>query len=277
MLVTKAMATHWLANTTRQRRVNEGVVRRYASDMAAGRWVADASPAILITSDDSVVDGQHRLHALLAQSNGFVLESEVKVVSESAIEVIDTGKPRSLADTLSVVGFDFTKELSAIFYQSVRWANPSLAARETPRTVQLDLIRGNPNIQKAAEVTAGTHYARHTGTRLPTGVIGSLWDMAQYGEGGDEVLTFVGMMHEGRYETDLLRRFAEQVTSARNPRTRLTISPSQLALLTARVYGAWLTDENPQKLYARRSALHMLPGFGQWSEAAYRATGDAEE
>lgn len=270
MLITKEMAISWLNKTTRQRNVNKTVVRRYASDMAAGRWVADAAPPILITPEEAVADGQHRLHALLLQADGYVLPSTVKTVAPEAFVVVDTGHPRSLADTLQMLGHEHTKELSAIFYQSVRWANPTLAAKETPRSVQVALIRNNPNMPKAAEVAAALHAVRPTGTRVPIGVIGTLWDIAEYAEGGNEVVSFVQLLHAGSYESDLLRRFADLVADARNPRTRLTISPHQMALLVARVYAGWLTDEAPQKLYARRGSLQLLPGFSTWADSVYR-------
>lgn len=269
--ITQSQATEWLQATTRQRRVVQSQVKRYAADMAAGRWVAEACPPILLSPSGAVIDGQHRLLALLLQEEGFVLISQVRLVDPSAIEVVDTGRPRSLADTLAVMGFDYTKELSATFYQSVKWANTTLASKETSRSVQLALIRNNPHIEKAAAVAHGLRHAQPAGTSIKSGVIGALWDRAQYGEGGDEVVAFVQMMHEGLYESDLLRRYANLLAEVRNPRSRSSMSPPQMALLTARVYAAWLTDENPQKLYARRNSLYLLPGFNEWAERAYRA------
>lgn len=268
--ITQAQAALWLGKTTRQRNIKPTVVKRYAEDMRRGRWMPDVAPAILITDDETVVDGQHRLLALLQQDPGFKLLAEVRTVSADSIVVIDTGWGRNLADTLHILGYDNPKEVSATFYQSFRWARPSLAGKETSRTVQVAMIGDNPNIQFAALVAHERKSVRLTGLRIPSGVIGSLWDIAQYGEGGEEVEAFVDLMHAGRYDTaDLLRRFAGHVSKAKNPRSRTSMTPGQVALLTVRVYVGWLTDDPPAKLFARRSALHLLPGFSVWAEKVY--------
>ncbi len=64
--VTPEVAEQMLAlNYDKQRRVSERCVLKYMRDLKDGRWNCDAMPPIRISSDGMLVDGQHRLHAVV--------------------------------------------------------------------------------------------------------------------------------------------------------------------------------------------------------------------
>lgn len=63
-------------NYERQRRVRDSRVLLYARDMKAGNWNPYACPPIRISSDGKVVDGQHRLHAVIEAGVTIIMKIE---------------------------------------------------------------------------------------------------------------------------------------------------------------------------------------------------------
>ena len=101
--VTPELAAQWLAtNTDKNRRLSKTTVQRYASDMIRNRW-QPTGEAIKFDSDGRLIDGQHRLNAVVASKKN-VQMLVVRDLSTEVIQVLDTGKPRSAADALTISG-----------------------------------------------------------------------------------------------------------------------------------------------------------------------------
>lgn len=96
----------------KNRTLKPSVVRRYAADMLLGRWKENGE-SIVVDEFGSVIDGQHRLRALISseKSLGFIV---VQGVSRNAFDTLDIGKNRSAADTLQVSGLKDCKNLAAV-------------------------------------------------------------------------------------------------------------------------------------------------------------------
>ena len=96
----------------KNRSLKPALVRRYAGDMAIGRWKENGE-SIVVDESGAVLDGQHRLHALISsgRSFGFVV---VQGVPRNAFDTLDSGKNRSAADTLQVAGLKHCKSTAAI-------------------------------------------------------------------------------------------------------------------------------------------------------------------
>lgn len=77
-------------------------VKAYAGDMLAGRWRNTGDP-IKIDSRGHLVDGQHRLHAVI-QSGAARRFLFVVVDREDAMLATDIGKKRTFADHLAILG-----------------------------------------------------------------------------------------------------------------------------------------------------------------------------
>lgn len=101
--VTPEKATALLAGAaTMQRNLSPRVVTRYADEMRAGNWMLNGE-SIKVGKSGAVIDGQHRLHAV-AQSGCTVPMLVVSGVRDEGFITIDTGKPRTAGDALSMVG-----------------------------------------------------------------------------------------------------------------------------------------------------------------------------
>ena len=88
------------ATTTKNRAVNKNAVETYIAVMKAGKWQANGEP-IIIDDNGNVIDGQHRLHAII-RSNSTHDMLVVRGVDPSAFKTIDSGRKRRHYDLLSI-------------------------------------------------------------------------------------------------------------------------------------------------------------------------------
>ena len=100
MLVTPEMAKQWLQLNDHNRRLDKGRLARYVADMRAGRWQL-THQAIGISAEGILVDGQHRLSA--------VVESGCEVpflvcldADPDTFGVVDQGKVRTANDVWKI-------------------------------------------------------------------------------------------------------------------------------------------------------------------------------
>jgi hypothetical protein len=111
--ITPDIARQYLGvNFGHNRKVISSYVRRYADDMAGGRWRFEASDPIRFNINGELIDGQHRLHAVVATgiATPFIV---IRGIPVEAIHVIDTGKARSPSDALKISGFHNTVLLAS--------------------------------------------------------------------------------------------------------------------------------------------------------------------
>lgn len=95
MTVTPEMAKEFLKGNILNRTVSDSVVTQYASDMKANRWSVTGS-GISIAKDGRLLDGQHRLFAIIKAD----VPVELLVCSEieNNVATFDVGKKRTLRD-----------------------------------------------------------------------------------------------------------------------------------------------------------------------------------
>ena len=101
VLVTPEIAATWLANNTKNRNVSVNRLTRYVSEMQNGRWKADTGETIKIAKDRTLLDGQHRLMAIVKSKVSVYLHVMFDM-EKDIFAYIDTGKSRSSADVLTV-------------------------------------------------------------------------------------------------------------------------------------------------------------------------------
>lgn len=105
--ITPDMAGEWLRNNFRNRPVSDDVVKSYARDMASGQWVA-THQGIAFNDRDELIDGQHRLLAIVAAGITvrmmvtFGMPSEIEGSPMTTMDAVDRGRPRSVADQLKI-------------------------------------------------------------------------------------------------------------------------------------------------------------------------------
>ena len=96
--VTPELATKWLEGNTHNRPVRDTRVHQYAQDMRAGRWRL-THQGIAFASDGSLIDGQHRLWAII-EAQVPVEVSVSRGMDPESQQYIDEGLPRTVVDVL---------------------------------------------------------------------------------------------------------------------------------------------------------------------------------
>ena len=109
--ITPAMAREMLAIPVRNRRVRKSLTGVYAGDMTAQRWLPTPE-AIILDTNGGVLDGQHRLSAVIETgiARPFLVISNV---DPSLISVLGIGRSRSPADVLDIQGEANSQTLAA--------------------------------------------------------------------------------------------------------------------------------------------------------------------
>lgn len=98
VLVTPEMAREWLENQAANRKPSRGVIENYIKTMRDGRWVADPALPLWFGEDGRLIDGQHRLHAVVA--HGEPVDFYVARTTREIMDLASTSKARTLAERL---------------------------------------------------------------------------------------------------------------------------------------------------------------------------------
>lgn len=112
--ITPDKAKLWLNRNTSNRKLRDGYVEKYASDMRAGKWTECIVPIVFYENGD-IADGQHRLWAIV-ESNMTQRFFVMHGLSKEAGLNVDTGLGRSLVDNARISGInpDITNEMTAV-------------------------------------------------------------------------------------------------------------------------------------------------------------------
>ena len=102
-LITPSIAAKYLEANISNRRVKMPVLIQYANDMLNGRWKEDTGETIKISKTGVVLDGQHRLMAIL-KSKCCIYLTVVTDLEDSVFDVLDTGSRRNSSDIFKVKG-----------------------------------------------------------------------------------------------------------------------------------------------------------------------------
>lgn len=84
-----------------QRSISNRAVSQYAADMKKGLWTAGNGEAIKISCEGTLIDGQHRMKAIV--NSGLTVKMLIcRGVFEDNMATIDNGKPRNIGDMLEI-------------------------------------------------------------------------------------------------------------------------------------------------------------------------------
>ena len=160
-----AMANQLLERNTKNRALRESRVQRYVTDMQAGNWPA-STDAIAVAADGTILNGQHRLHAIV-RSGVTTKHLFVAGLPAESMKVIDTGLSRTAGD----------------YFRARKCINPNLLAAVLKLIVARDLdtlgnltaaskIITNSVLDEALDkyedlAVAGTNAAHKRRTSLP--------------------------------------------------------------------------------------------------------------
>lgn len=145
-------AARWLGANIGNRHIRPSVVSRYARDMAAGVWELNGE-TIKIAETGRVLDGQHRLHAVI-EAGASVPMFVVTGLPELVQETVDRGLPRNVADALRLRGETNVIVLAGAIAQAIvmRSSKPGSNAEVWPSTREsIAYLESHPDIRESTK------------------------------------------------------------------------------------------------------------------------------
>jgi len=134
-------------NISGQRSLSQSAVERYATDMASYDWIFNGA-AILISNENKLIDGQHRLNAIVESGTPQVLLI-VRGVSTEAMQTVDTNRRRSYADTLKMKKIKNHTVVAALNTRVWYWFHGNYGTRGVGRIANPQHLSATPsNAQK---------------------------------------------------------------------------------------------------------------------------------
>ena len=137
--VTPQIALDWLCRNRANRRVTLAILRKYARNMAEGRW-KKTGQGIVFDCQGKLLEGQHRLLACLFSGATFTTYVVTGAADDSDIfAYIDNGKPRSPADALYTSGSNgCSQALASAVKIAVRYEAGGFKIGSMPRMPELE-------------------------------------------------------------------------------------------------------------------------------------------
>ena len=172
MLITPAIAERYLGhNYEKQRLLKQPDVRKMARDMEEGRWNERIVAPIRLTTDGKLIDGQHRLQAIVASGKNIWMYVQTDL-SEEDFEYIDQGRKRTAADFVGGKNRTTLAAIAKLAYCTKSGNAPltstlkgylSVSPKEPPSNVCIVDEANDPAVVKA------TTYARSIRTTMRCG------------------------------------------------------------------------------------------------------------
>lgn len=167
--VSPSTAEEWLSHNPSNRNLRRRVIDAYARDMIAGHWVLNGE-TIKIASDGRLLDGQHRLNAVVYAGVAARM-IVVRNVDPDVMPTVDAGAKRTYSDALRLQGEENTATLAAVTRRAVMWTRGyrTNAGTLTPTPLEMnEFLEENPRLRTSAEVASKLS----SRSLLPSSVIG---------------------------------------------------------------------------------------------------------
>ena len=105
MEITPELAAMWLRKNVNNRNLSHDRVKQYALAMLSGNW-ALTHQGIAFDTEDILIDGQHRLEAIVKAGIPVKMNVTFGVERKGGIIEIDTGRGRTYGNTMKMAGID---------------------------------------------------------------------------------------------------------------------------------------------------------------------------
>ena len=252
--VTPDMAMYWLSIMGKNRAVSRATVSKYASDILSNAWSFNHQ-GIAFGRNRKLVDGQHRLHAII--SSGVSLKLLVFINSE--VQGIDTHRPRSIYDELRIGGeAEWMKGKSAAtaaFMMNFMKTKNYSRGQTFSASAVLDFAVKN---EESLTMTQELFRASRKGITQAAvrGVVAS----ASYHVERDILDDFVAKLYsgivDGPHESSVIRLREYLISASRGNGERERYSTGKR---TCRALKAFANGEPLRALYEPKDMLYLLP------------------
>lgn len=217
--MTPELAQRYLETQVHNRNVNEHWVEALAFAMERGDWTEDGN-SIKMDSNGHLIDGQHRLRAVIR--SGKTLRMEVKSgFPHEAIHVIDSfTRARSTADVLTLDGIPNSSVLASgvkTYYKELRGVTSNSSAYRLSPAIALSVYNEHPGTWQ--EIIGMSH-------RINSNKRNRLALLTR-----SDIVGFSAFLHfDKKHNLPKIERFFEQVCSS-SPAENVSIEKLRLALI----------------------------------------------
>lgn len=174
-IITPAMAQNLLATNTRNRSISNRRIHEYTRQIRDGQWRANGE-TIKIAEDGTLIDGQHRLLAVVAAKKS-IEAYVIRNLPLNCMDTIDIGRKRTCSDFLAIDGVKYSTAIAAglnvimaykQYSQTGVLENNHFTARSAsiPSLIKAAL-RQNPGIIDSAQFIVNNKYI---GRFIPRGI-----------------------------------------------------------------------------------------------------------
>jgi hypothetical protein len=263
-MVTPDMAQAWLDRGGKNRKLSESKVLAYTAAMKRGEWQLTYE-AIALDDDGKVRNGQHRLTAIVR--SGVPIEAlVVRGVDETAFDVMDTGKSRSIGDVLSIHGMPNVYALAAavrnlmfLDAHGTTYANARSAAAMVTAPTTLKYIEDHPEVIEGVRLGDRIRGAGLQGGMGLWSAVATVWiridpEMAE--EFGQALINGVGL-EDGHPALMLRNRLFKARNTGEFGNTRK--QQEALAATAIKAWNAWREGKTLQTLYWRQDGKKAEP------------------
>jgi hypothetical protein len=164
MTITPRDATEWLKCNKINRPIRKNHVAFLAEEITNGNWQVNGQ-AIVIADDEQVLDGQHRLFAII-EAGKSIQTLVVYGITPDAFKTIDTGAVRTGADALALHFHECHQYAVRACATAAQWCNKiergAINARvRLSNTDVIGYVQAHPSMLQCAETLNGyPHDAR---------------------------------------------------------------------------------------------------------------------
>jgi len=244
-------AQQMLAQMGNNRSLSRSRVDSLAEGIDRGEWKLNGE-TVIIDADGNVIDGQHRLHAII-KSKRSVPVVVVRGVRPDAIDTIDTGKSRSLINVLQLTGIGYAGRVGpvvSLILVSRKFNTFNLAGHQT-RTIQ----EAEALLQDEPEIIGAVQKVDLWMTRSGIGrqaVVAALFYMASLVDESDADAFFQAVAYgEGLVASDPAYMIRSRMILDRTSRAKLT--NQELAALIIKAWNAYRKGTKIKKIGWRAS------------------------
>ena len=274
-LVDKETALEWLARyNNRNRNITDTKVAGHSRDIVDGNWpiTGDTIRFALLPEGQELegerkllIDGQHRLSAI-ARSDIALMCLIVEGLDESVQQVVDTVRPRSLADDLAMAGVPNAPVAAAVARRLVifrRGALPQTGGQaSTPTKTEQRLFHDQYAEAIQAAVKVGVR-ATNGKMKIPGSVLASAYFLAAEKDQEVADLFYVEQVAQGRHIDGDDPAYRLRYKIARSDVDRLT--PNELFLYCVKAWNHFRKGEKIRTLQKPASGwpsdMSTLPIF----------------
>lgn len=124
ILVTPEMAQSILSTNKHNRKIRETAILKFSREMINGNWKEDTGELIKISDSGVLLDGQHRLQAVV-KANKAIYFHIANGLNESILPYLDTGNIRTAGDVFKFNGIHYSTNIPSYIQQYYMIKNTS--------------------------------------------------------------------------------------------------------------------------------------------------------